>query len=409
MSKTTEEAKPDEVVIRVDHVSKYFAPNKGQRSIKQAVTSMFKKADMKVDKGYWALKDASFEVKKGEFFGIVGRNGSGKSTLLKMIAGIYSPTKGNISVKGVLVPFIELGVGFNVELSGRDNVFLNGALLGFDRKEMSSMYDEIVAFAELGEHMGVKLKNFSSGMQVRLAFSIAIRAQCDILLIDEVLAVGDAAFQQKCFDVFADLKAQGRTIVLVTHDMGVVLRFCSRAILIDDGKVLMSGEPKEVADRYLELNYDGTTGVENVESKQKTNSSSPRITEVEVTKSGTSKRQESFEGGENALVTIHYMNPKKRPMHFGLQIFSGSGVYCFGTNTKISGLGSTVIAKGIVSIEVNLNLVPGNYSITCAVMNESATSVSDYRTNAAKFRIARTSELEGVANLSHSWKEPRGV
>src|SRR6185312_8467854 len=182
-----------------------------------------------------ALKDISFEVKKGEFFGIVGRNGSGKSTMLKILAGIYQPTKGGVQKSGKLVPFIELGVGFNPELSGRENVFLNGALLGFSRKEIAAMYDEIVAFAELEKFMDQKLKNYSSGMQVRLAFSIAIRAKSDILLIDEVLAVGDASFQQKCFDYFYKLKQDKRTVVFVSHDMGAVERFCDRAVLIDNG------------------------------------------------------------------------------------------------------------------------------------------------------------------------------
>ncbi len=198
-----------ETAISVNGVSKYFKPPSINKSVKGKVTSLFKSKE-KTDNGYWALKNINFEVKKGEFFGIVGRNGSGKSTLLKMMAGVYHPTKGGIIVNGRLVPFIELGVGFNAELTGRDNVFLNGALLGFSRKEMEAMYDEIVEFAELEDHMEVRLKNFSSGMQVRLAFSIATKVSTDVLLIDEVLAVGDAAFQRKCFEYFMDLKKRKR-------------------------------------------------------------------------------------------------------------------------------------------------------------------------------------------------------
>jgi len=195
----------DDFAIRVEKVSKIFRlPHEKNSSIKSTVVNFYKRK-----KGYElqkALENVNFEIKKGEFFGIVGRNGSGKSTLLKLLAGIYTPTKGQVHVRGTLTPFIELGVGFNPELTGRENVYLNGALLGFSRKEMQAMYQDIVDFAEIERFMDQKLKNYSSGMQVRLAFSIAIRAQSDILLIDEVLAVGDAAFQQKCFDYFEELK-----------------------------------------------------------------------------------------------------------------------------------------------------------------------------------------------------------
>lgn len=207
-------------------------------------------------KGYkkqQVLKDISFEVEKGDFFGIVGRNGSGKSTLLKLISQIYFPDKGKITVNGKLVPFIELGVGFNPELTGRENIYLNGALLGFSHQEISAMYDDIVDFAELHEFMDQKLKNYSSGMQVRLAFSIAIKAQGDILVLDEVLAVGDEAFQRKCFNYFAELKRENRTVVLVTHSMESVQQFCTKAMMIESGKVVGFGNPADVAQKYREL------------------------------------------------------------------------------------------------------------------------------------------------------------
>ncbi|MGB4967010.1 MAG: ABC transporter ATP-binding protein, partial [Candidatus Saccharimonadales bacterium] len=231
----------DHVAISVDHVSKSFMlPHNKQNSIKGGLINIFN-GDSSFEKQE-VLKDVSFEIKKGEFFGIVGRNGSGKSTLLKMLAGIYTPTKGTITVNGSLTPFIELGVGFNPELTGRENVSLNGALLGFNRNEMAVMYDDIVEFAELERFMDQKLKNYSSGMQVRLAFSIAIRAQSDILILDEVLAVGDEAFQKKCISVFENYKAAKRTVVLVTHDMGMVERFCNRALLIDNGTINAIGD-----------------------------------------------------------------------------------------------------------------------------------------------------------------------
>lgn len=207
-------------------------------------------------KGYTeqkVLKGLDFEIKKGEFVGIVGRNGSGKSTLLKILAGIYYPEKGEITVNGTLVPFIELGVGFNPELTGRENVYMNGALLGFSNEEMDKMYNDIWKFAELEKFQDQKLKNYSSGMQVRLAFSIAIRARGDILLLDEVLAVGDAAFQKKCNDYFASLKDKKQTVILVTHSMENVKKFCTRAILIEDGKITDDGNPIQVADKYTKM------------------------------------------------------------------------------------------------------------------------------------------------------------
>lgn len=195
------------------------------------------------------LDGINLEVKKGEFVGIVGRNGSGKSTLLKIIAGIYYPSAGDVWINGRLVPFIELGVGFNFELTGRENVYLNGAMLGFSNAEIDAMYDDIVEFAELKDFMDQKLKNYSSGMQVRLAFSIAIRAKGDILILDEVLAVGDADFQKKCNDYFESLHGK-QTVILVTHSMENVLKFCDRAVMIEGGKIVSEGSPSKVAKAY---------------------------------------------------------------------------------------------------------------------------------------------------------------
>lgn len=241
-------------VIAESIVKTFRIPLEGSSGLKQKLIN-----NLKGRRGYrefTPLNKISFTVNEGDFFGIVGKNGSGKSTLLKTIAGIYTPNAGSIKVNGSLVPFIELGVGFNPELTGKENVFLNGALLGFSRKEISAMYDEIVDFAELPDFMEERLKNYSSGMQVRLAFSIAIKARGDILLLDEVLAVGDAAFQQKCFDYFEQLKKDKKTIIIVTHDMNAVKRFCNRALLIKNGVIEKIGTPNEIADLYTEENIE---------------------------------------------------------------------------------------------------------------------------------------------------------
>lgn len=242
-----------ETVLSVKHVSKdFYLPHEKQNSIKSAIVNIFQHKDKEADTQH-ALKDISFDIKKGEFFGILGRNGSGKSTMLKIIAEIYQPTSGSVTHTGKLVPFIELGVGFNPELTGRENVYLNGALLGFSRKEIDARYDDIVAFAELEEFMDQKLKNYSSGMQVRLAFSVATHAEADILVVDEVLAVGDADFQRKCYDYFKSLKKTGKTVVFVTHDMGAANEYCDRAILIENGRIVSEGETYSVTSDYLKL------------------------------------------------------------------------------------------------------------------------------------------------------------
>lgn len=238
-----------QIAVKVDHVSKYFKlPTEATNSLRTALVNRFK--GIKGYKEQHVLKDISFEVEKGDFFGILGRNGSGKSTLLKIISEIYVPEKGTVTIDGKLVSFIELGVGFNPELTGRENVYMNGAMLGFSTAEIDAMYDDIVDFAELHEFMNQKLKNYSSGMQVRLAFSVAIKAQGDILILDEVLAVGDEAFQRKCNDYFQERKKSGKTTILVTHDMGAVKKYCNKAVLIENGLVKAMGDPFDVSDQY---------------------------------------------------------------------------------------------------------------------------------------------------------------
>lgn len=242
------------IAVKVDHVSKFFKlPTEASQSLRTTMVNRFK--GIKGYKEQHVLKDISFEVEKGDFFGILGRNGSGKSTLLKIISQIYVPEHGSVTVNGKLVSFIELGVGFNPELTGRENVYLNGALLGFSREEIDEMYDDIVDFAELREFMNQKLKNYSSGMQVRLAFSVAIKAQGDVLILDEVLAVGDEAFQRKCNDYFIERKKSGKTTILVTHDMGAVKKYCNKAVLIEHGLVKAIGNPENVANQY---SFDNT-------------------------------------------------------------------------------------------------------------------------------------------------------
>jgi ABC-type polysaccharide/polyol phosphate transport system ATPase subunit len=249
--------------VVVDGVSKAFRiPQERVHTLKERALHPLRRSRFE---RLAALSDISFNVQQGEFFGIVGRNGSGKSTLLKCLAGIYRADQGSMYVNGRLSTFIELGVGFNPDLAARDNVTLNAIMLGLDPAEARARFDRVLEFAELEEFVDLKLKNYSSGMQVRLAFSVMIQVDADILLIDEVLAVGDVAFQQKCFDVFNRIKDEGRTVLFVTHDMASVKRFCDRALLLERGEMRLIAEPDRVAQHYVELNF-GRDSIEAPES-----------------------------------------------------------------------------------------------------------------------------------------------
>jgi ABC-2 type transport system ATP-binding protein len=243
-----------EVAIEVRDLSKRFLiPMQRVDTLKERFAQPFSgRAYRALD----ALDGVSFDVERGEFFGVVGRNGSGKSTLLKLLASIYRADSGSIRIAGRLAPLIELGVGFNAELPARDNVVLNGVMMGLTPREARHRFDEVIAFAELEDFTELKLKNYSSGMLVRLGFSLMTQVDADVLLVDEVLAVGDASFQQKCFDAFGRMHQEGRTIVLVTHDMAAVEGHCDRALLLENGRIDTEGEPGEVARRYLQLNFE---------------------------------------------------------------------------------------------------------------------------------------------------------
>jgi len=237
-----------DLAIRVEHLSKRFRiPLDRSSTLKHRLTHWRSASRYRILE---ALLDVSFEVPTGEFIGIIGHNGSGKSTLLKILAKIYRPEVGRITIAGKVSPFLELGVGFNPELTARENIFLSGAILGLGRPELHRLFDEIIGFAELEQFVDHKLKNFSSGMEVRLAFSLAIQAHAEILMMDEVLAVGDASFQQKCFDIFNRYKREGRTVVLVTHELAAVTNYCDRALLLDHGRLVADGTAAAVTAQY---------------------------------------------------------------------------------------------------------------------------------------------------------------
>lgn len=370
-----------EDVVVVKDVSKIFRlPHERTTSIKGAIVHLGRRR--KTYEEQKALKKVSFTIKKGEFFGIVGRNGSGKSTLLKLLAGIYSPTKGDIHVRGKLTPFIELGVGFNPELTGRENVYLNGALLGFNRKDMDAMYDDIVGFAELERFMDQKLKNYSSGMQVRLAFSIAIRSQSDILLIDEVLAVGDALFQQKCYDYFDKLKNSGRTVVFVSHDMSAVQSFCDRAVLINEGNLILDGTPQEVVHKYNKILAEESAVISKFSDNklQHVGAGGAEIIKGEII-DNKGRVATKIAEGEPFRVRIHYRTTTKiDEAVFGLGIMGQQDQSILGPNSKEDGLKTGLLKeRGYAEVYFSQNpLATGTYRIRASIMNTSVTVPYDF-------------------------------
>jgi ABC-2 type transport system ATP-binding protein len=384
----------DNLAIKVSHVSKDFVlPHEKRTSVKSAFTGVFRKSGG--SEMQHALKNISFEIKKGEFFGIVGRNGSGKSTMLKILAGIYQPTKGGVQVQGKLVPFIELGVGFNPELTGRENVFLNGALLGFSNKDVEAMYDDIVRFAELERFMDQKLKNYSSGMQVRLAFSLAIRADADILLVDEVLAVGDADFQRKCFDYFRKLKREHKTVVFVSHDMSAVREYCDRAIFIEKSELIMEGASNKIATAYTKM---FTPKDENSEANESGRWGDGAMEQTKVTISPKVQKQEDKE----FTIRIEYKATAEvnNPV-FGILIKNATGGHILGTNTKLKLIdtGSYKAGdKGAIEWKVPNIFNDGEYFVTVAISHEDSVTQHDWIEDAARFRVYREDNTPFLVN-----------
>jgi ABC-2 type transport system ATP-binding protein len=396
-----------DTAIKVEQVSKTFLlPHEKTSSIKDTVVNFYKR-----NRSYErqkVLSNISFEIKEGEFFGIVGRNGSGKSTLLKMLAGIYPPSSGNIKVNGKLTPFIELGVGFNMELTGRENVFLNGALLGFSRQEMLAMYADIVEFAELERFMDQKLKNYSSGMQVRLAFSIAIRANSDILLLDEVLAVGDAIFQQKCFDYFKELKKNKKTVVLVSHDSNALQQYCDKGILIEGGKIIAEGPIEDVVNQYKDL----LVSHEKIERVPDEDSAGKRwgSQEVQVARgsilNAEGNNQTIFTDEDNDItVVIRYTSKAavEQPI-FGIIVNDSTGQQIFASNTDWSKVKVATMEPG-KSVEVTWTFPnvfnTGTYHVNPAASNSTGTVMYDWRDDFIRFKIRKKLESTAKVNIAH--------
>lgn len=360
------------VVVEARGVSKSFQiPLHRMDSFKERATHPLRRAEYR---HLHALRGVSFDVHQGEFFGIVGRNGSGKSSLLKIMASIYRADAGRVRIAGRVAPFIELGVGFNQELTARENVALNGVMMGLSRREAQCRLDVVLEFAELEDFVELKLKNYSSGMVVRLAFAVMVQADADVMLIDEVLAVGDAAFAQKCMDVFQEKRDAGKTIILVTHDMATVQGLCDRAMLIHEGELAYIGDPEETALRYYRLNFAGSReggapdegGIPDVHARAVSawleNEACERIENVE-------------QGDQIGLNLVIEARRELVGPIFGVHVLNADGTVVFGFNTPLKGEGSEparMVAGQRVRIAGRIQnlLLPGRYFVHCWIFRE---------------------------------------
>jgi ABC-type polysaccharide/polyol phosphate transport system ATPase subunit len=348
-----------------------------------------------------ALDGVSFDIHQGEFFGIVGRNGSGKSTLLKLLASIYRADAGTIRMTGRLAPFIELGVGFNLELTARENVVLNGVMMGLTPQETRNRLDAVLEFAELEEFVDLKLKNYSSGMLVRLAFSLMMEVDADILLIDEVLAVGDASFQQKCADAFHEMKEEGKTIVLVTHEMSTVESYCHRAMLISEGKIQHLGDPGEVGREYLRLNFEGGGNSARVTSS----TDDLKLLGIWLENEG-GKRVTNIESGEEINLRVEIEVLRETPaikVGFILANEDGIGVFQFGTTTEEDEGPLRPGQRIVVDTCVENLLSPGRYFVHFGVKRHpDSRAVVLHVEKALDFLIFGTEPSQGIVTIPHS-------
>ena len=416
----------NEPAISISHLSKSYRLL-GTRSQFATLKSALLKRDLRLapEASVPALKDISFVVDRGEAFGIVGRNGSGKSTMLKIISGILKPTSGLVAVNGRIAALIELGAGFHPEITGRENVYINGIMLGLSRKEIDARFDRIVEFAGIGEFLDQPVKTYSSGMYVRLGFAVAVHVDPDILLIDEVLSVGDEEFSQKCVAKIQEMKYRGVTLIFVTHQLDQVRNLCDRALWLDHGEAAAIGDPTRVVDAYLQLVSSGRQAPPPVVAEE------PK---PEAAKSEEAPEEERWGSGEVILRRVALADDKGRELValgagtpvtiemdvevraaqtdfvFGIGIYHADGTCVYGTNTDLEGLAPQKLdANGRVRFVMpSLDLVAGAYRIDAAVHTRNGRAF-DYRRGCIRFVVGSRVHDTGVYRPKHSWKFDGGI
>jgi ABC-type polysaccharide/polyol phosphate transport system ATPase subunit len=437
--------------IEVTHVSKIYRRYSRRRqfaTLKSALLSRSLIRDLQPDETFAALDDVSFTLPKGRTLGVIGRNGSGKSTMLKLVAGITKPTTGTVQVNGRISALIELGAGFHPEISGRENVFINGIMLGLTKKEIARRFDEIVAFAEMEEFIDAPVKTYSSGMYMRLGFAVAIHVDPDVLLVDEVLAVGDEGFTHKCLDKFAEFKRRGKTILLVTHSLGLVERFCDEALWLDGGRLTGMGDPRRIVGAYVtdvEVAEEEEIAAADAKAQESAVAISPdqaaaavlpdnpietaeapadmfKATEgrwgsreIEITdvllSSSSGERGHVFQSGNPLDIRIRLRAPVAMDdFVIGIGIFNAEGVCCYGTNTGLDELkGERIFGDADATFRIaSLDLVEGTYKLDVAVHKADGYPY-DYHRLLYTFRVKSRTKDVGIYRPRHEWEFSDGV
>ena len=405
---------PGEPLIELNHVARRFTKKLDRgRSFQDLFLRLFRRR-RSTDDDFWPLRDLSLTVNPGDCIGVIGPNGSGKSTLLKLVTGILPPTHGDVVVRGRVSSLLELGAGFQSDLTGRENIYLNGSIYGLSRAEMTQRLDKIINYAGLGDFIDTPVKHYSSGMYVRLGFAVAIHTDPDLLLVDEVLAVGDVHFQNRCMESIYRFRHAGGTLLLVSHDLGTIQSLCNRALWIDDGMVAAEGAPADVVMAYkqhmaeLEESQSNGSHQEVVGEGQRWGTREVEITQVELCNSNGQART-TFNTGEQFTIRLHYRcaQPVENPV-FGFGISHQNGVHLFGPNTKFGALDiDRLSGSGVVSYSIpELPLLEGQYTLSVAVVNETDTATFDYHDRAYNFRIAYSSLRAGygMVQMHGDWQ-----
>ncbi len=423
-----------DIAIKVENISKCYQIYERPRD---RLLQMLARGHRQYFREFWALKGVSFEIKKGETVGIIGRNGSGKSTLLQIISGTLNPTSGSVQARGRIAALLELGSGFNPEFTGRENVYMNAALLGLGQKEIDQKFDDIVDFADIGDFIDQPVKTYSSGMTVRLAFAVQAQIEPDILIVDEALSVGDAKFQAKCFERLRQLKDNGTSILLVTHSSEQIVSHCTQAVLLDRGNQLLVGSPHTVVNRYMELLFGKDSSATPIEQPERTRTIAKdefynlsRLTDIFATRPGYNQHEYRW-GDRNALIldyyletssdaypsvitsgeiahlalSIHFLRDIRWPI-LGITVKTKEGITIYGTNSELLGHGdfeNIAKANAVVcaDIEFTCNLAPGDYFVSVGIASRQGEEVipHDRRYDSIHLQVQATTKFAGVTDL----------